>query len=251
MATPLQNQQSSLEQWNTVYLFGAVTALIVVVGSISDIVIGIALGGDLSMLPGTAAERLQQLHGNRWLGLYNLDLLNLITTFIMLPTIFAVCAAHRKANAAFSAFAMILSTIGTALFMANNGALPMLAMSDKYAAASTQAQRTALAAAGEALLANGEHGGPGAFLGFMLPSLAAILVSCIMLKGKIFSKLAAYFGIVGNAMLMVYLVLVTFMPGAKSSALMLASPGGLLAIAWLMMISGRLFQMGSRKTELN
>lgn len=247
------NQSSEIDrsekQWNSIYFLGAITAILVALGSILDIVISIALGGDLSALPGTAAERLNQMHGNALVGLYNLDMLNLITTFMLLPTILAVCAAHRKVNPAFSSFAMILSTIGTALFAANNGALSMLALSGKYTAASTEAQKTLLAAAGEALLASGEHGSPGAFLGFMLPSVAAILVSCIMLKGKIFGKPVSYLGIAGNTLLLIYLVIVTFMPGMKSSAVILASPGGLLAIAWLIMLSRRLFQMASRKTE--
>jgi len=75
----------------------------------------------------------------------------------------------------------------------------------------------------------------------MLPSVAAILISCIMLKGEIFSKLGSYFGIAGNTVLLIYLGLVTFVPGTKGFALVLASPGGLLAIAWLIMISRRLF----------
>jgi hypothetical protein len=250
-----QNQPSesggSEKQWNSIYHLGAIAAILVVLGSILDILISIALGGDLTSLPSTAAERLNQLHNNALVGLYNLDLLNLITTLIMIPATFAVCAAHRKVNAAFSAFAMIVSAIGAALFVANNGALPMLALSGKYAAASTETQRTILAAAGEALLASGEHGSPGAFLGFMLPLVAAILISCIMLKGKIFSKMGSYFGIAGNTLLLIYLGLVTFVPETKSFALALASPGGLLAIAWLIMISRGLFQMGSRKTESN
>jgi hypothetical protein len=250
-----QNQRSEIygleNQWNIIYYFGAIAAIIVVMGSILDILISFTLGGDLSTLPDTAVERLIQMHSNKFLGLYYLDMLNVVTTLIMIPTTFAICAAHRKVNGAFSILAMIISIIGTTLFVANNGALSMLALSDKYAAASTEAQKTLLSAAGEAILASGEHGSSGAFLGFILPLFATILISFIMLKGGIFSKLVSYFGIVGNSLLLIYMIFVTFIPEMKNSALMLASPGGILSIVWLIMIALRLFQMGSQKIELD
>lgn len=238
------------KQWKFIYNLGAITAIIMVIGSLLDILISIITqGGDLSALPQTAGERFTQLNSNPFLGLYNLDLLNMLTTLVMIPTTFALCTVHRKVNAAFSVFTMFLSTIGTTIFVVNNGALSMLALSNKYAAASTETQKVLFLSAGEAILARGEHGSPGVFLSFALPLFVALLISLIMLRGKIFSKVASYLGITGNLLMLLYVVLVTFVPKMKNFALVLASPGGLLLIAWLIMISIRLFQLGNGKRE--
>lgn len=59
---------------------------------------------------------------------------------------------------------------------------------------------------------SGAHGSPGAFLGFLLPVVGGVIISTVMLTGKIFSRASAYTGIFGGVFLLVYLVLVTFVP---------------------------------------
>jgi len=154
-------------QWKSIYLLGGITALIVVFASLLDIVISMLLGGDPSSIPQTAVGRFAQFQSNKLLGLYYLDLLNMTTSIIMIPAFFALFAAHRRVNKVYSAFAMIVSFIGTAVFISNNSALSMLSLSDKYALAATDAQKNLLAAAGEAMLARGAHGSPGVFLGYV------------------------------------------------------------------------------------
>ena len=63
----------------------------------------------------------------------------------------------------------------------------MLALSAKYAAATTEVQRNLLAAAGEAILARGEDFTPGAFTGFLLGELAIVAISFVMLRGGLLS----------------------------------------------------------------
>jgi hypothetical protein len=122
----------------------------------------------------------------------------------------------------------------------------MLDLSYKYAAATSESQRTLLAAAGEAMLAMGAHGSLGVFIGFLLPNIAGLVMSFAMLTGKVFSKLNAYLGIAGSTLLLVYIVLVTFAPNIKAMATAVSMPGGLLSMAWMVMFTIRLFQI-SRK----
>jgi hypothetical protein len=213
-------------------------------GIILDIVVGTTLGGDLTALPKTAVERFAQLQDNWLLGLYNLDLLNVILQIILIPSFFAIYAAHRNVSRGYAALAMVLFLAGTAIFVANDTALAMLGLSDAYAAATTESQKMLLAAAGEGMLARGAHGSPGVFIGFALPTAANLMISFVMLQGNIFDKTTSYLGIAGCAWMLAYLTLVTFVPGIKNIAMIIAMPGGILSTAWMVMFAIRLFRLG-------
>jgi hypothetical protein len=123
----------------------------------------------------------------------------------------------------------------------------MLDLSRKYYAVTDETQKNLIAAAGESLIVRGEHGSLGVFIGFTLTSLSSIGVSLIMLRGRIFGKLASFFGILGNSCLFLYVILVTFVPEIKNIAVMVAAPGGLLALAWILLISITLMKLGVSK----
>ena len=224
------------------YFAGALAAIFVLAGSLLDIIASIILGGDLNALPETAIERFAQIRTNPLLGMYNLDFLNLITVSVMILCTLALCLAHRKTYTAESAFALVISVIGTAIFVSANPALPMLDLSHKYFAA-TPERSSLLAAAGEAILARGEHGGAGVFPGFAFPIFSNVVLSFLMLMGKIFGKACAWFGIIGNACLFVYVCLVTFVPGTRVAVTAIAAPGGILAMIWLALSAKGLFRM--------
>ena len=235
-------------QWNSIYFLGGIATVIALIGIVLDIVFGSTTGGNLSTLPQTAVDRFSQFHVNPWHGLYNLDLLNTINQLIFIPVYFALFAALRKTNIAYALLALIIFLVGTAIFVTTNTALPMLELSHKYAAATTESQKTLLAAAGEAMLARGAHGSLGVFIGFLLPNIAGLIMSLAMLTGEGFSKITSYLGIAGNALLLLYIVLVTFAPNINN-ATAFAMPGGLLSMAWMVMFTIRLFQLGSLKNK--
>lgn len=101
-----------------------------------------------------------------------------------------------------------------------------------------------LAVAGEALHARSAHGSLGVFPGFVLIIISEVLISFVMLKGRLFSKITAWLGLTGNSLLFIYIILVTFVPAMKSVAMLIAAPGGLLALAWMIIFTGRLFKLG-------
>lgn len=236
--------ETTEKQWKSIHFVGGVATIIALIGILLDIIVGSLTGGNLSVLPQTAIEKFAQFEDNFLLGLYNLDLLNTINQIILIPAYFALYAAHRKVNDAYAALAFIIFLVGTIIFITTNTALPMLELSNKYAAATTEVQKTLLAAAGEAMLARGEHGSLGVFIGFILPNIAGIMISFVMLRGKVFSKITAYLGIAGSTLLLIYIILVTFAPGVKDMATAFAAPGGLLAMAWMILFTIRLFQLG-------
>lgn len=232
-------------QWNSLYRLGAIAALFMIAGTLSDLFIGTMSGGDITTIPLTAADRFLQFQSNSLMGLYNLDLLNALTGLIMVPVFIALVAAHRRVNLPYALLSLVVFIIGTSIFVGNNTALPMLELSQKYAAATTDARRIMLESAGEAMLVRGAHGSPGVFLGFALNLVAEIILSLVMLGGKVFGKPTALLGIAGGTLLLAYIVLVTFVPGTKEVAMMIAAPGGLLALAWMILFTIRLFRLSS------
>lgn len=236
-------------QWNSVYILGGISTIIALIGIVLDVVVGSSTGGNLSALPQTAVDRFAQFQINPLLGLYNLDLLNIINQLILIPAYFALYAAHRKTNMAYALLALIIFLVGTAIFVTTNTALPMLELSHKYAAATTESQKMLFAAAGEAMLARGTHGSLAVFIGFLLPNIAGLIMSLAMLTGKVFSKATSYLGIAGSALLLLYIILVTFAPDTKDMATAFAMPGGLLSMAWMVMFTIRLFQLGRMKND--
>jgi hypothetical protein len=231
-------------QWRRVFVFGGIAAVLVLIGIIVDIVIGSITGGNIAALPVTAIGRFHQFEQNPLLGLYNLDLLNVVNQIIMIPAYFAIFAAMRKANFPMALFALIICLIGSTVFITTNTALPMMELSKKYAIESSDSQKMLLAAAGEAMLARGMHGSLGVFLGFLLPDIGGLLMSVAMLRGKVFSRATALTGITGSVLMSVYFVLVTFVSAVKEMATAVSMPGGLLLMSWMILFTIKLFQLG-------
>lgn len=236
------------KQWKVIYRIGAVTTIIVLCGIILDMVAGSVTGGNITELPQTAVERFNQFRENPLLGLYNMDLLNIVNQIILIPSILALYAAHRNTNRPLALLSLIIFLVGTTIFVTSNTALTMLDLSHKYFAAGSDSQRMLYAAAGEAMLTKGSHGSLGVFIGFVLPTLATALMSGVMLTGKVFSRTTSYFGLIGNLLMVIYLILVTFNPAVEKTATLFAMPGGLLAMAWMIMFSIQLFRLSKSES---
>jgi len=235
--------ETSYKGWRTIYQVGAITTIIVLAGIILDMVVGTITGGNISELPQTAIERFNQFKEIPMLGLYNLDLLNIINQIILIPSIFVLYAVHRETNKPSASLSLILFLVGTTIFVCGNTALTMLDLSHKYFGSDTEEQKLLIAAAGEAMLAKGSHGSLGVFIGFVLPTFANVLMSCVMLNGKVFSRATSYIGIIGNSLMVIYVILVTFIPTVEKMAIAFAMPAGLLVMAWMIMFTIKLFKL--------
>lgn len=229
--------------WRSLYKIGGAAALLVVLTALFEIIITFLPGGYASAE--TVNDWFALFQNNWFLGLRNLGLLNIIMTALGIPMFFALYAAHRNVYQQYAALAMIISFIGVAVFYATNRAFPMLDLSNQYASATTDAQRAVLSAAGQAMLSIGESHTPGTFIGFFLSEIAGILISFVMLRSKVFSKLNAYFGILGFSLLLIFEVCSSFVPTLSNVVLIFALSGGLLSMAWYILIARRLFQLAS------
>jgi Domain of unknown function (DUF4386) len=119
----------------------------------------------------------------------------------------------------------------------------MLQLSEKYYSNTSETQRVLYASAGEALLVRGEHGTPGVFIGFLSLTFSNLFISFVMLNAGVFKKIAGYLGIIGCFSLLIYILLITFFPGIKSIAVIIAAPGGILVFVWYQLIALKLIKV--------
>jgi hypothetical protein len=225
------------------YRLGGAAALLVVLTALFEIGITFLPGGYTTTE--TVTDWFTLLQNDWFLGLRNLGLLNILMTAFGVPVLFALYIAHRHKGQTFAALAVTISFIGVAVFYATNRAFPMLDLGIRYSAAATEVERAVLAAAGQALLSVGQSHTPGTFLGFALSEIGGILLSFVMLRGRVFSRAAAYAGIAGFGLLFVFEILSSFVPSMRNLALFVAMPGGLANMAWYILIARRLFQLGN------
>jgi Domain of unknown function (DUF4386) len=225
--------------WRGLYKLGAMTALILIVLPPAEIIVSLLPGAERALASTvTVVDWFSLFHDNWFLGLRSLGLLNLVGAALLVPTILAVYSALRRSNEAFGALGAILLFMGIAVYIASSRAFPMLSLSRQYAAATTDAQRSLLIAAGQAMLAEGQSRS-----GVLLIEFACLLISIVMLRGRVFSKATACAGMLGNALLMV--VEIAFIPVSSSPAIVVAACGGLSIMTWYLLVARRLFRLAS------
>jgi hypothetical protein len=136
--------------------------------------------------------------------------------------------------------AAVLAFVGIGVFLATNNPFTMLSLSGQYAAATTEAQRAALLAAGQAVLANTGQRAVGGFnMGLMLVSVAGLLFSYIMLRVKSFGRSIGLVGLVAHGLsLLDYLrQAITASPVAT---LLVVVPNAILLVVWYLLAGRRL-----------
>lgn len=232
--------------WRGAYILGAVVAFAGIGGMVFDIVLSMVPGWGPGSVPAGTAAWFVQFASNPWLGLRNLDLLNVTISLVTLPMYVALFGMHREEAPGLAALGVVLVGVGTAIFVSANAALPMLALSGRHAAATDPVVRAGLAAAADALLARGAHGSAGAYPGFLVSEIGTMVVSFAMLRGRVFGRVTAWLGIVGTAVLMVYTTAYTFGPGTGALMMAIAIPGGLVMIAWQAIVGARLLRAGAQ-----
>jgi hypothetical protein len=156
----------------------------------------------------------------------------------------ALYVVLRKANEGRMAIAMTFALLGIGIFFATNNPFSMLSLSDQYAAATTDAQRSMILAAGQAVLANTNQRAVGGFnIALFLVSVAGLKVSSVMFQSNSFSRTTAYVGILAHG-----LSLADYLRQALTSsvtiALLVILPNALFLVIWFVLVGRRLYQLG-------
>jgi hypothetical protein len=235
--------------WGRLYGAGGVAAGLIVLVIVLDIGLTF-LPREASAEPGTlsAAGWFRVLQDNWFLGLRDLGLFNVVNMALSVPLFLALHAALRRVNGAYAALAVALQLVGSAIYIANNKGLALLALSGQYGAATAESQQVLLAA-GQALLAQGEDFVPGSFMGFFFTGVAPMVMGAAMLQGRVFTRWTAWTGMLGPGALLMFTTWATFVRTAYDAAMLFAILGGLVALAWYVLAARRLFQLGRSVPE--
>jgi hypothetical protein len=191
--------------------------------------------------PATVVEWFTLFQTRPLTGLFFLGLADILITILWGPMSLALYAVLKGSNQTRAMIALSFVFVGMAVFLATNTAFAMLFLSRQYAAAATEAQRSNLLAAGQALLAVTE----GARMLPLVP-LGAFMLSTVMLSSKVFSKAMAWLGILGFLFLSasgLFAGYATTGPMTAVVSVMVGityAGGGLLSFVWYILI-GLLF----------
>ena len=225
--------RSKVSASNRLSRIGGIAAYLLIVYCLATMVQLIVLGGQ----PTTAAEAFRLLEENKLVGLLRLDL----PTVLVLPLYYLVFlglfAALRRTDLANATISTALAFVGVTLIVATPTALPMVALSEKYANATTEAARAQFLSAGEAILATDIWHGTGAFVGGILLQTGAVLISVVMLRSSVFGKAVAYIGIVAHGLDLGHIILGHLVPTAGVALMAIAGP---LYPVWFFLVGRKL-----------
>ena len=231
--------------WSGVYKIGSVAILIAIPIYLLDIGISLTVrGADIRPDALTAIDLFSLYQENWLLGFRALGLINIAALVVSVPFFVALYGEQLRECRAYATLSLIVWLLGATMYITNNVAVPMSVLSDKYASATTDFQRTLLAAAGEAMIARGADFTPGSFMGFFLTEIGAVGFSFIMLRSRVFGRLIAFLGIVGFFLLSIFTVCSTFFPALFGLGTVIAMIGGLSGMAWYILIAFRLLRLG-------
>jgi len=236
-------QSASIGQHNNsssrrnIYWIGGLVCMILTVYCISTFLIFILIGPP----PENIRECYTILHENRLYGLLRLDILTVFAMPLYYLLFYSIYLTLKGTNKEFVTISIILTFVGLTLFLSCTSVFSILSLSDKYALAIDDSEKSQLLAAGEALFSSDIWHGTSAFIGGLLLQTGGLLFSIAMLRSDVFSRITAYTGIFIFGLDLVHILIIFFLPLLSNILLVIA---GTFYILWFLLIGFRLFQLG-------
>ena len=223
--------------WKRLFLAAGGVAIILLIYSLATMVILLGLGGP----PATAREILDMLHQHRLVGLLRLDALTTLLMPLYYLLFLGFYIALRKTHETGAALTLLLGCAGLTLFLAAPSFISWMALSDKFAVAADEAQKTLLLAAGETILVTDLWHSSSAFVGGLLLQTSTLLISLVMLRGNTFSKSTAWVGVVTHGLDLAHIPFLLLIPPMGEFLLMI---GGTLYLVWFPLLARDFIRMG-------
>ena len=133
--------------WKRLYLLGGAAALLMAVLIPIQIIVFIFWPP-----PSTVLGWFTLFEHSQLLGLLDMDLLLLVDQVLLSMVFLALYFALQQSNPSFVTIALVLGLLGVPAYFASAVAFEMLYLSNQYAAATTEAQKSTLLATGQVLL---------------------------------------------------------------------------------------------------
>lgn len=235
--------------WKIIYWLGAIAALLAVfvfrrnLSAELTAFSGFGIWTVPVALPVRAVEWFSLLQASRFVGLALLDFFDLVEYLLVGLIFLALYFALKQVSRPVILIGITCGLAGILVSITSNQAIPMLALSEQYAAATTDTQRTVILAAGDSLLANNpgvinQH--MGIYIGLFLVLLAGLIFSIFMLQSTVFSKTTAVTGILANGFGLGYFITLVFAPKIIWLPPTISAP---FRMAWYIMIAVKLIQL--------
>jgi len=177
------------------------------------------IGAEVSLFTGVTAIPQQVgawytlLQEDPFIGLAFLAVFDVANDALVGLVFLALAAAFWEAHKSAAAIALASGMVGIAVGFASNISLTMLSLSQQYTSATTEAQRTALLSAGQAVLAADDplavYPATGVYVSLVLIALAGLLFASVMLRH---SRVTAIVGLVASACDLAYCLTFALMP---------------------------------------
>ena len=218
------------------------------------------LGAELMLLRGfglSAVPESMPVDAAGWFGLLNrhpligltlLEVFDLVEYSLVGLIFLAVTVALWRINRGAVLVAVTAGWAGIITYFASNPSFALLSLSERYAIAATETERTYLLASGEAWLAiynpGAVHQGAGIYVCMFLVPVAGLIMSLIMLQSRAFNKATALTGILANGILLGYLPILAFAPSLLALPFILSAPS---RVTCYFLIAIKLFKLGKEK----
>ena len=235
-ANPAAEDAADL-RWRTLYRVGGWAALIGAALIPVAMVVFIAWPPPASDAPVT--EWFARFQDNQLRGLLSLDLVYMGSWLSLIPVLLALYVSLRRFGEGAMALPTVAGLMSIVVYFASNTSVQMLLLSNGYASATTDAERSTYIAAGQAMLAT--YGGTAYHVSLIVGSVALILISVIMLRSRMFGTVAPWAGILGNGLALGFYVPVIGLWLLVASVLPL--------LVWQLLLGRRLLQLG-RQTSI-
>lgn len=221
----------------SLYRIGGMAALLQLAAILASIAIMVALGPR----PTSAAEFFAIQQSNPLAALLRGDVVLMV--FLLgayLGTFPALWWNLRHVSPIAATFATLFTLIAVTLSFSGESTFALLHLGDLYHAATSEAQRAQLLAAGEAVLAAGWWHSSGSYMTGTLLQGGGVIISLVMLKSNDFSKVTAISGLLGNALDLVQHLLHPFVPTIAAPIQLFM---GIFYFVWFPMLARDLFRL--------
>jgi hypothetical protein len=226
--------------WRPLYRAGAVSALAAAILFRRNIGAEVSLFTGMESIPTSALDWFSLLQNNPFVGLSFLAVFDLANYFLVAIVFLALAARLWPVNKSLTALALTSGLVGIAVSFATNISFSMMSLSQQYAAASGEAQRATLLAAGQAILASSgvmaSFPGTGTYMSYLLIALAGVLLAGQLLPTH---RATAIIGLLAGGCDLAYCL--TFALSPALPVLFMAS-GGACWMIWQLLIARILFQ---------
>lgn len=227
-------------RWKSLYKIGGAAAIISALLLLIEIIVF-----TIWPQPSNVMGYFALFQSNQLIGLIDFYLLEVFAYIFFVPLFLALYISLKRFNESYTLIAISLAILGIAIFLSTNNSFTMLSLSNQYMAATTEAQKSILLSAGQAILANTGQRAVGGFnMGFLMISIAGILFSAVMLRSNNFSKRIAYVGFLAFAISLAEYFRMILLPSSFTLLLIIAIASGILLLIWLLMVGRILLQLG-------